>query len=598
MTTATHSAVRDRIAQLQESGSPQAAICFRLRTDQAPEWALSAFGVLPPPRAPGTPPGFYAGFGAVNHTFHADPAPNVWAYAGPAGQAHVATTELDLRLRQSAEAVRQTKVQEILAFRGWRLLRRICERWVGVGMVQIPDAPRCARRMVQHFGILAEGLIDRRIGQFRPLLDSASNPQMIQALTKRLQLQADDPVPLAEADAYPEIPAELRPYIPDLARGFTGEAEQLGLYLRQSFGSRIIHDIGINLPDGPMPDGFSDFLWAHRQSSHWDDLVPLHLMWNEVPDRIKQLPIRELLRELHVIRARRFFRERVEAHPLHIARWKRSIWKPHLMPKGQAFSVSEPALDALHGSFLARTDPRGLVLGELTGCCQTAGQSADGCAWHGQEDPLGGFFVVEDFRNVVVAQSWIWRDDTGRALGFDSIECLANHAARKKCAEAIVLLYLRSALWCLGQTFGHGLPVGEIWLGPSSRLLAFTEIVSPVLVAQVGESPSPDLPPVLVPSVRGVEGHRDPRLLFPFRASWLLAADAVLTERDRLQALPDLELLAEFRERRAFRSPPLQEALLRAQQVQALQAAQAEPVPPHFPERWGLPQPPDATVPE
>ena len=72
-------------------------------------------------------------------------------------------------------------------------------------------------------------------------------------------------------------------------------------------------------------------------------------------------------------------------------------------------------------------DPRGLLLGEFTDCCQhLAGEGKD-CARHGFTSKNAGFYVVEEQKTgTIVAQSWAWRGKGGE-LVFDSLETLGGH---------------------------------------------------------------------------------------------------------------------------------------------------------------------------
>jgi hypothetical protein len=73
------------------------------------------------------------------------------------------------------------------------------------------------------------------------------------------------------------------------------------------------------------------------------------------------------------------------------------------------------------GRFLPRSDVRGLFLGHHTHCCQHPSGAGASSAYHGQESPRGGFFVVENGKGEIVAQSWTWVADGG-GLVFDNVE--------------------------------------------------------------------------------------------------------------------------------------------------------------------------------
>lgn len=75
----------------------------------------------------------------------------------------------------------------------------------------------------------------------------------------------------------------------------------------------------------------------------------------------------------------------------------------------------------LTGRFIARSDPRGVYLGQHTNCCQHPDGMGSDCAWYGQTSSNSGFFAVENSRGEIIAQSWLWiSDDEG--LCFDSVE--------------------------------------------------------------------------------------------------------------------------------------------------------------------------------
>ena len=43
---------------------------------------------------------------------------------------------------------------------------------------------------------------------------------------------------------------------------------------------------------------------------------------------------------------------------------------------------------------LAKDDPRGFILGELTNCCQSYGGDAEACVFDGAFSPYAGFYVI------------------------------------------------------------------------------------------------------------------------------------------------------------------------------------------------------------
>ncbi len=70
-------------------------------------------------------------------------------------------------------------------------------------------------------------------------------------------------------------------------------------------------------------------------------------------------------------------------------------------------------------------DFRGLSLGEYTDCCQHIANQGKDCAEHGYLSENGGFYVLEDKKGNIIAQTWAWRGEEDE-LVFDSIESLTD----------------------------------------------------------------------------------------------------------------------------------------------------------------------------
>lgn len=77
-----------------------------------------------------------------------------------------------------------------------------------------------------------------------------------------------------------------------------------------------------------------------------------------------------------------------------------------------------------HGYTLSKldpADPEAAVLGKLTSCCQWLGGQGEDCVKHGVTSKNGGFYVLRDPNNKIVAQCWVWRGMNDEIV-FDSIE--------------------------------------------------------------------------------------------------------------------------------------------------------------------------------
>jgi len=83
--------------------------------------------------------------------------------------------------------------------------------------------------------------------------------------------------------------------------------------------------------------------------------------------------------------------------------------------------------------FISKDDPRGLVLGYATDCCQVIGGQGQACLETGYRDKDSSFFLVEK-NGHIYAQSWIWQKDTAKGLSlcFDSVEVLGKNLEKSK----------------------------------------------------------------------------------------------------------------------------------------------------------------------
>lgn len=98
---------------------------------------------------------------------------------------------------------------------------------------------------------------------------------------------------------------------------------------------------------------------------------------------------------------------------------------PHVFIDGADFGYPNYYMSKLEVS-----DPKGLILGEITNNCQSIGKNGEGPAIHGMTSENGGFYVWKRKTNgrmsekdPIVAQSWAWLGQDG-VLVFDSFERL------------------------------------------------------------------------------------------------------------------------------------------------------------------------------
>ena len=75
---------------------------------------------------------------------------------------------------------------------------------------------------------------------------------------------------------------------------------------------------------------------------------------------------------------------------------------------------------------LGENDPRQVLAGEFTNCCQHLYDNGRECAIHSATSPYGGVYVLRR-KGKIIAQSWAWIAEDKETLVLDSIEVLKGH---------------------------------------------------------------------------------------------------------------------------------------------------------------------------
>lgn len=120
--------------------------------------------------------------------------------------------------------------------------------------------------------------------------------------------------------------------------------------------------------------------------------------------------------------------------------------------KSEKETESEKVTETKKGTKSERVDPKGAILGYITGCCQSIGSNGDACARHGVTSEMGGFYVLckgvppkDGYTNKIspkdiIAQSWAWRAQNDTIV-FDSIESQPNMRADPRNVEIMRKMY-------------------------------------------------------------------------------------------------------------------------------------------------------------
>ena len=93
---------------------------------------------------------------------------------------------------------------------------------------------------------------------------------------------------------------------------------------------------------------------------------------------------------------------------------------PDIEIKGEKFGLPGAVFKQLTAG-----DPRGLFLGEIVGNCQSVNGNGQACALDGFLSEKSGFYVIEDAKGKIIAESWAWRGEKGE-LCLDSLETLGR----------------------------------------------------------------------------------------------------------------------------------------------------------------------------
>ena len=105
-----------------------------------------------------------------------------------------------------------------------------------------------------------------------------------------------------------------------------------------------------------------------------------------------------------------------------------------------------PQINKVVGGFrfevIDKLDPVGVVLGNITGCCQKLGGQAESCVIDGYNNPNSGFLVVYNEDNKIVAQSWLRlgvnnnEENKFGNLYLDNIETISSYSGNVKLQNA------------------------------------------------------------------------------------------------------------------------------------------------------------------
>ena len=230
-----------------------------------------------------------------------------------------------------------------------------------------------------------------------------------------------------------------------------------------------VHEAAQILPMGSTQDlrGLGDLLMQWYGKVKTTDLYTIASYWPNLTAEDKSLPIDQLADRVRYYKVRQLFKAESINHPsfaIEAAKWWQSaegdeddawlnidedddtepfdyenIEKLFIdsqnvpLPVWASYTAS---IGGLTGRFLPRSDVRGLFLGQYSNSCQHPWGVGASCAIHGQTSPHGAFFVVEDQKGNIIAQSWVWEDYDGDVV-FDNVEALGIGDRRMPIVQSI-----------------------------------------------------------------------------------------------------------------------------------------------------------------
>jgi hypothetical protein len=100
------------------------------------------------------------------------------------------------------------------------------------------------------------------------------------------------------------------------------------------------------------------------------------------------------------------------------------------IPKNSNINTSKKVIDDFTFEILEKNNPLGIVLGNITECCQTISGASSSAVLDGYNNPNSGFLAIYDNNGNIVAQSWL-RLGTSNNLYLDNVETIDSYRVNK-----------------------------------------------------------------------------------------------------------------------------------------------------------------------
>ncbi|MGN1227641.1 MAG: hypothetical protein ACI4TX_03265, partial [Christensenellales bacterium] len=127
-------------------------------------------------------------------------------------------------------------------------------------------------------------------------------------------------------------------------------------------------------------------------------------------------------------------------------------------------------------TFIEKDNPLGLVLGNITNCCQRIGDGGYSCVEVGQTNVNSGF-VSFNYKGKVIGQAWVWYDESTKTVALDNIEVpdvFYNLVNKEKMEEvkACIVRLCDNIVKTMGQ---NGYDIQNVIIGSANTDIEFLE---------------------------------------------------------------------------------------------------------------------------
>ncbi|MBQ8748928.1 MAG: leucine-rich repeat protein [Clostridia bacterium] len=115
---------------------------------------------------------------------------------------------------------------------------------------------------------------------------------------------------------------------------------------------------------------------------------------------------------------------------------------------------------------IEKDNPLGIVLGNITNCCQTITSAGSSCLEYGATMP-NSCFVTLEYKGNIIGQSWVWYDEKQKLVALDNIEVpdIYNKFVNKENPQEVNDCIVRLCKNIVSTMKSNGKPVENVIIG-------------------------------------------------------------------------------------------------------------------------------------